>query len=382
MATYLEQTGCLSPANLPALVNAAVSECQVIDLHTHLFPPSHAELLLWGIDDLLTYHYLVSEFFMVAPGTLTHAEFFAQTKAQQADLVWEYLFVKRTPLSEAQIGVLTTLRKLGLGELLQQKKLPPIRAWFQQQDPALHAENVFVTSKVKYCVMTNIPFEPKETCKWVTSPDAPIVNDAFLPKDVLVQTYDKQRFRTALRIDPILKGDWGTIQSCLKARGLPLTLAGARSFLIAWAKVYDAEYLMASTPERFGYRDTDTGPASEGWFTATELIDQVMIPVARALNLPLAMKFGACRGMQPNLNPCGGGDGVTVADTSPLKQMCQLYPDVKFLATFLSRVNQHGKMEQCCSGRCLAVVCINRLRTTYIFQGHSLISTLLQNLRI
>jgi len=158
---------------------------------------------------------------------------------------------------------------------------------------------------------------------------------------VLPQTFDKQRFRTAMRIDPLLKGDWGTLATSLEARGLPLTLEGARAFLEAWAKIYEPEYLMASTPECFGYHETDTGAKGEGWPTATSLIDDVMIPIARKLNLPLAMKFGACRGMSPQLNPCGGGDGVTVADTGPLKAMCQRYPDVKFLATFLSRVNQH-----------------------------------------
>ena len=95
-----------------------------------------------------------------------------------------------------------------------------------------------------------------------------------------------------------------------------------------------------------GYRETDVGAQGvdekgKAWYTATELIDQVMIPVAKLLNLPIAMKFGACRGMQVGLNPCGGGDGVTVADTAPLKKMLQLYPKVKFLVTFLSRVNQH-----------------------------------------
>ena len=71
------------------------------------------------------------------------------------------------------------------------------------------------------------------------------------------------------------------------------------------------------------------------------MIDEIMIPVAREMNLPLAMKFGACRGMCEGLNPCGGGDGVTVADTTPLRALCTRFPDVKFLATFLSQVNQH-----------------------------------------
>jgi hypothetical protein len=32
-------------------------------VHTHLFPDTHGELMLWGIDELLTYHYLVAEYF-------------------------------------------------------------------------------------------------------------------------------------------------------------------------------------------------------------------------------------------------------------------------------------------------------------------------------
>jgi hypothetical protein len=78
-------------------------------------------------------------------------------------------------------------------------------------------------------------------------------------------------------------------------------------------KLYEPEYLMASTPQVFGYLESDAGARGEGWPTATTLIDEVMIPVAKKLGLPLAMKFGACRGMQPHLVPCGGGDGVTVA---------------------------------------------------------------------
>ena len=44
----------------------AVAQEQVIDPHTHLFPPSHGRLMLWGCDALLTYHYLVAEYFISA----------------------------------------------------------------------------------------------------------------------------------------------------------------------------------------------------------------------------------------------------------------------------------------------------------------------------
>jgi hypothetical protein len=40
----------------------------IVDMHTHLFSPAFGELALWGIDDLLTYHYLEAEFFRAAAG--------------------------------------------------------------------------------------------------------------------------------------------------------------------------------------------------------------------------------------------------------------------------------------------------------------------------
>jgi len=111
---------------LPAAVARHVAEVKAIDVHTHLLPPSHGAgkdaLLLFGIDELLTYHYLVAEMFMVLPldspldsvsrpgDAPTPDEFFAWPKAQQAELVFEELFVKRTPLSEACRGVVTVLQ--------------------------------------------------------------------------------------------------------------------------------------------------------------------------------------------------------------------------------------------------------------------------------
>ena len=47
-------------------VSDAVANEQVVDLHTHLFPPSHGALMLWGCDALLTYHYLIAEYFISA----------------------------------------------------------------------------------------------------------------------------------------------------------------------------------------------------------------------------------------------------------------------------------------------------------------------------
>ena len=224
-------------------VHDAVQKVKVVDVHTHLFPAAHGELMHWGIDGLLTYHYLISEFFMVAPADIEHEAFFELPRSEQADLVWEHLFVQRLPISEAQIGVLTTLQLLGLGELARKKDLPAIREWFEAQDPVEHTRKIFDVAGVKYVVMTNIPFDEREASKWLAGPgklDEPVE-----------QTYDRSLFRTALRIDPLLKGDWGTICKCLKQAGLEESLEGAREYLRKWAAIYKPEYLMASTPADF-----------------------------------------------------------------------------------------------------------------------------------
>ena len=85
-------------------------------------------LLLWGIDELLTYHYLVAEVFRVVPARqLPYETFWKMTKREQADHIWKHLFVERSPISEACRGVLTTLaaaraRRAGA----QPRQLPPL----------------------------------------------------------------------------------------------------------------------------------------------------------------------------------------------------------------------------------------------------------------
>ena len=60
------QMDIIEERDIAQAVRDAVAQEQVIDLHTHLFPPSHGRLMLWGCDALLTYHYLVAEYFISA----------------------------------------------------------------------------------------------------------------------------------------------------------------------------------------------------------------------------------------------------------------------------------------------------------------------------
>lgn len=171
-------------------VRKAVAEQPVVDLHTHLLPPSFDEMMLWGVDELLTYHYLTCEFFQTATD-IRPDEFFSLPKDQQGDMIWDALFVQRSPISEQCRGVISTLTLLGLGELVQKRDIKAIRAWFAAQDPESYTDIVMKLANIKYVVMTNIPFDTDEVAKWKAGKTIP------------------SKFKAALRIDPLLAGNWG-----------------------------------------------------------------------------------------------------------------------------------------------------------------------------
>ena len=353
----------MDASDIGAIVDRHVRDVEAIDVHTHLLPPTHGTLMLYGIDELLTYHYLVAELFMVLPiaseedsvavGEVPPSpdEFHAWSKARQAELVFEELFVARTPLSEACRGVITVLTQLGLQGMLREAakhasrpRLTALRGWFAQQDPAAHLERVFSLAKLKYAVMTNIPFAQDEAIHWTASPPPELT----------------PRLRTALRVDPVLAGDWSGICAVLSRASPPyeLSLDGCTRYLKWWVKKIRPVYLMASTPAAFSYTPTKSHPTrkrpactdephADGTQADSEsgppspavLLEQVLLRVAREEKLAVALKIGAVRGANPALR--AGGDGVEVADLSWLRTLCVHHPSVKFLVTVLSADNQH-----------------------------------------
>src|ERR1051325_10077900 len=83
-----------SRKNLEALVSEVLAATPAIDVHTHLFSPEFGPLALWGIDDLLTYHYLEAEFFRFSD--TAPEEYWTFSKRKQADAIWRTLFVENT----------------------------------------------------------------------------------------------------------------------------------------------------------------------------------------------------------------------------------------------------------------------------------------------
>ena len=299
-----------------AAVRAAVESATITDIHTHLFPPSHGPLLLWGADELLTYHYLVAELFTLAPRNLTYEAFWALPKARQAELIWEHVFLKGGALSEAARGVLTAFNRLGLD--VAGRDLPAIRRWFAQQNVDEYLEKVFQLAGLDYAVMTNNPFLPFEAERL----------DAGLPCP--------GRLKHALRIDPLLVNWAGAVKAMkqqgyrVQAKPTAATWAQVRRFLADWSKKIKPVYFAASLGPDFRYPDKSL---------ATRVIDRAILPAAQEAGVPFAMMIGVRKAVNPSLGD--GGDAVGVADVASVMRLCQQWPQAKFLVTMLSRVNQH-----------------------------------------
>ena len=304
----------MAAADIRAAVHKTVSACPVLDMHTHLFAPQFSTLNLWGIDELLTYHYLVAEVLRVHP--IREEAFWALTKSEQADLVWEQLFVRNSPISEATAGVVSVLDSLGLDT--SATDLSEARDFFNSRDFDAHLDEIMRLAGVNQVVMTNDPFDPDEVAYWNK-----------------LESFDP-RFRAVVRLD-VLLNDYPHAIARAAAQGFQLgtdvdasTITQARKFLDAWIERMDPAYVAVSLPDTFKYPEATV---------RNTLIDEVVLPTCLQHDLPMALMIGVRRQVNPRLKLAG--DGVGCADLKSLQSLLQKHPDNRFLVTVLARENQH-----------------------------------------
>jgi hypothetical protein len=296
------------------VVADVLGSTSLLDVHTHLFSPEFGDLGLWGIDDLLTYHYLEAELFRFAP--IRPEQYWKLSKTQRADLIWRTLFVENTPLSEATRGVVAVLQALGIES--QIGSLERIRDYFRQQQLPDHISRVFRLAGIESVVMTNDPLDHMEAAIWKrgVQPD--------------------RRFQAALRLDRILN-EWPAHYDQIAASGYAVQRDGGgrtpgelRRFLMEWSARMQPVYLAVSLPDSFQF------PADD---LRSKLLTSAILPCCRELGVPLALMIGVRRQVNPALRLAGDGSGR--ADLRALEALCRDCPDNRFLVSVLSRENQH-----------------------------------------
>ncbi|NPV81129.1 MAG: glucuronate isomerase [Firmicutes bacterium] len=302
------------PARLREVVSNAVSKARITDVHTHIFPPTFGDLFLWGIDELLTYHYLVAETMRVVD--IPYSRFWAMSKREQADLIWKALFIERTPCSEACRGVLTVLSRLGLD--VKSRDLESYRQFFRDITVEDYVDRVFELEGIDKIVMTNDPFNPRERKMWLDGKRR------------------DERFLAALRLD-VLLNSWPVACQRLREWGYDVsedlsadTLKGVRRFLEDWIGRMKAVYMAVSLP--YDFNIPEDSPRAR-------FIEDCVIPVSRELGVPFAMMIGVDRQVNPGLGDAG--DAVGRMNIRVIKYLAARYPENKFMVTLLSRENQH-----------------------------------------
>jgi hypothetical protein len=307
-------SGTLLPGEILPVVQDAFASTPIVDIHTHLFQPQLGELGLWGIDNLVTYHYLEAELFRC--DAIEPAEYWQLSLKGKADLIWKALFVERAPVSEACRGVIAVLQAFGLDT--NARNLSQAREFFAARELNSHIDDVFRLAGIDEAIMTNDPLDPAEAPLWKRgiSPD--------------------RRFHAVLRLDRILNG-WSTNWEALAAEGYAVDAnAGGRSvhevrrFLADWSQRMSPVYMAVSLPDTFTFPEESI---------RGKLLAESVLPSCEELGIPMSLMIGVRYLVNPDLRLAG--DALGRADLRALERILLQYPRNRFLVSLLSRENQH-----------------------------------------
>ena len=304
----------IGPSTLQTVVEEELAATPIIDIHTHLYMPSLGRLGLWGIDELLTYHYLEAELFRVSD--VRPEEYWQMSKTAKADLIWRTLFLERAPVSESTRGVIAVLKAFGLPT--QEPDLRQARSYFAAQELGAHIRHVFQLAGISEAVMTNDPLDPDEAGLWEHDPQR-----------------DSQ-FHPVLRLDRILN-KWAEHWEKLAAQGYRVdanasggSLTEVRRFIDSWCTRMRPVYMAVSLPDTFAYPEESV---------RVKILKEVILPACRERGIPISLMIGVRYLVNPALRLAG--DAVGKADLRGVERLCLEYPENRFLISVLSRENQH-----------------------------------------
>jgi hypothetical protein len=304
----------LPEEQLQGVVKEVLESTPFIDIHTHLFSPAFGKIGLWGIDELLTYHYLEAEFFRSSDITPEH--YWNLSKRERADAIWQALFVENAPISESTRGIVAVLNAFDLPT--DASGLEEARAFFRAQPLEGHIRRVLEISGVSFVVMTNDPLDPEEEPVWKRGGQK------------------HELFHAVLRLDRILWG-WPKHWQQLASQGYAVdekaagrSIAEIRRFLADWQKRMRPLYMAVSLTDEFRYPDESI---------TSKILGEAVLPSCRELGLPMSLMIGVRRQVNPALRLAG--DAVGRADLRALENLCRTFPENKFLVSVLSRENQH-----------------------------------------
>ena len=292
----------LSNDNLSNKLSNIIDSTTIFDMHTHLFPPSHKNFFLSGFKNLLNYHYLIAE--LLTATNIDASTFYSYNFEKKASLIWNELFEKRTPVSEACTGVLSILKELNIE--INNKNFLSIS---DEYDNKIQSDkNILNYSNVSSLVMTNNPFDLDE---W----------SLFKSTD-----WDKKIYLASLRLDDLIL-DYEEAYNKAKNQ----TSKQEQDTIVAYLE----KCYQQSKPV---YAALSLNLATFKTIVDGSMWRDILVWL-ESKKLPLSLMLGVKRSVNKDFGLAG--DGIGDINLKELSKLCNSFPKNKFLVTCLSLNDQH-----------------------------------------
>ncbi|WP_281883766.1 glucuronate isomerase [Paenibacillus sp. YYML68] len=296
------------------VVHDVINKQKITDMHTHLYPPSFGSLYRYGIDHVLTYHFLVNEY--MRWNEISIEEFRALSLEKQADRIWNKLFIKQSPISEGARGVLTVLSAFGCD--MKSRDLDTYRNHMSRQTPLNHLQKVLELSNVSHIIMTNDPFDNNERQFWLEGRKPERAYHASLRLDKLIRYYGN-------RIQ--LLRDWGYSVSDSWDQH---SIDEVKRFLRDWIYLTKPVYMGVSLPPTYEYPEDSP---------VNQMLRDCVLPISLETGIPFALMIGTRT--DPNHPLRNGSSIVGKAGIQSLERLFKDFPHNRFIVSMLSREDQH-----------------------------------------
>ena len=291
----------LSSDNISNKLLNIINSTPIFDLHTHLFPPKHEGYFLLGFKNLLNYHYLIAE--LLTAANIDASTFYSYNDEKKASLIWNELFEKRTPVSEACAGVLSILKELNIE--INNKSFLSI---CDEYDRKIQSDkNILKLNNVSSLVMTNNPFDLDEWSLFNT-------ND-----------WDKKIYLASLRLDDLIL-DYE--EALKKAKD---QTSNQENIIVTYLEKCYSQSNPVYAAVSLNLETFHTIFEDSFWKDILVWLENK--------NLPLSLMLGVKRAVNKDFGLAG--DGIGDINLKELSNLCNLFPNNKFLVTCLSLNDQH-----------------------------------------
>jgi glucosamine-6-phosphate deaminase len=287
-----------------------------------------ADIIRFGIDELLRYHYNRQGFLGMCRD-VSQADLDRMPLSEQGDLIWKRMFVESdsAPIDVARMMIVNILKRQGLDPYTTSLKDAREFYYEKGKDIISYHEEVFQLAGVSGFVGTQDPFNPRE-----------------------YEFYQKGKewhplFAAALRLDALVL-KWGQNQqwlseklgyTCTPNLESPETISAIQKFMRDWImeKLSRVQYVGLSIPPTYTYTDYKAGnPKDDFSRTVNTILTKAVFPILAETGRKLFLMPEVIRGMNPAWREAG--DYFGKGDMVEIAHLAADHPNVDFWLTPLN----------------------------------------------